>query len=119
MWSKGVLKGGWGRTAYEFVKVEQFKEADEVELYGGHSCVAVVNGKEAFYVELHHFDDAGEELINDFDGDIDIDEQEEALNPNFRPVDFLPEEGLRGKIVGVETGWRHGVVLVENEGNDS
>ena len=127
MWSKGVLKEGWGRTEYDFVRVKQFEEADEVDIYGGHSCVAVVAGKEAFYVELHHVDGAEEEVDEyyyDDDGDGDGDEAEEErggeeeggeVNPHFRPVDFLPEEGLGGKIVGVETGWRHGVVLVDND----
>ena len=119
LWAKGVLKGGWGKTSYDFIKVAEFERGREVELYGGHSCIAVEEGAKAYYVEMHYMEEGWEEEWNE-----DWGEEEEpgrgaeevVVNPHFRSVDFLPEEGLGGKIVGVETGWRHGLVLVDDQG---
>ncbi|GMH62580.1 hypothetical protein TrLO_g2993 [Triparma laevis f. longispina] len=102
VWAKGILKNGGGLTEYEFVKVVQFENDRSVELHGGHQLVLVVDGKEAYYIELQA-------------PEIEIDEEgnEIATNSSFMPVDFLPE-GFDEQIVGVETGWRQGMVLVDD-----
>lgn len=84
------------------MKVVQFENDRSVELHGGHQLVLVVDGKEAYYIELQA-------------PEIEIDEEgnEIATTSSFRPVDFLPE-GFDKQIVGVETGWRQGMVLIDD-----
>ena len=114
IWVNGIVKLGRGEVAYDFIRVVRPDKWSKrkVELFGGFHTIALVDSKEAYYVELLEPEESYDEQeeTEKADGDLNLAKKW----GNVEKVDFIGEDNI-GTIKSIETGWKFGAVLVEEE----